>query len=147
MNTLRSISPHAHSTGPERKQSPFSGWIREANARGPARRFECRDVLLSHPASNECDETDDIAAAQDRAVWCDRLAVFVAEGATAVAQRPVASDTPRELEAFAAIVNVQVPRENFGDRVLTGRPDSSRRLVATRSPRIFPGAIRGGLPC
>lgn len=43
--------------------------------------------------------------AMDRAAWRDRLAALEAEGATEVAYQPAGSDIPRELEAFAAVVN------------------------------------------
>jgi 5,10-methylenetetrahydromethanopterin reductase len=43
--------------------------------------------------------------AMDRAAWRDRLAALEADGATEIGYQPAGADIPRELEAFASLVN------------------------------------------
>jgi len=43
--------------------------------------------------------------ALDRGAWRDRLAALEAEGATEIGYQPAGSNIPRELEAFASVVN------------------------------------------
>ncbi|MEM7468626.1 MAG: LLM class flavin-dependent oxidoreductase [Pseudomonadota bacterium] len=43
--------------------------------------------------------------AMDRGAWRERLAQFEEQGATEIAYQPAGSDIPRELEAFASLMN------------------------------------------
>lgn len=46
-----------------------------------------------------------IGVAMDRGAWRKRIAALEADGATEIAFQPAGSDVPRELDAFASVIN------------------------------------------